>query len=122
VILRLLAVMLAIAAAITCYYALIPGNMGGRGGGIWHSLAFATLGFLSRLAFSRRSAIVLLIALGLFGALIEVAQGMLDLQRAMEFEDLIVDIVASVVGIAIGAIVLALYRRLRDRNGTEDSV
>ena len=114
--------MLALAAAITCYYALIPGDKGGRGGEFWHALAFATLGFLSRLAFSRSSAIVLLIALGQFGALIEVAQGMMDLQRAMEFEDLIVDIVASIVGIVIGAIVLALYRWLRDRNGTEESV
>ena len=47
---------------------------------------------------------------------------MMDLQRAMEFEDLIVDIVAAIVGIVIGAIVLALYRWLRDRNGTEESV
>ena len=122
VIVGLLALILAIAVAVTSYYALIPGNLGGMGGGIWHALAFITLGFLSRLTFSRISAMWLLVCLAAFGGLIEIAQGVMGLQRDMDVGDFVVDIVASIVGIAIGAIVLALYRWLRDRNGTEESV
>jgi hypothetical protein len=33
-----------------------------------------------------------------------------------------VDALASFVGLLVGAVILALYRRLRDRNGTEAGV
>lgn len=121
-IVRLLALILAIAAAATIYYALIPGNLGGMGGGLWHALAFITLGFLSRLTFSHTSAIRLLVGLAAFGGLIEIAQGVMGVQRDMDVGDFVVDIFASIVGLAIGAIVLAIYRRARDRSGTEGSV
>ena len=115
----MLAVLLAAAAALTCYFALMPGNLGGVGGSFWHAAAFATLGFLSRLVFSRTSIIALLFALTAFGGAIEVAQGLMALQRAMQFGDVVVDVVASAFGLAVGAIVLAIYRRLRDSAGTE---
>ena len=95
-IVRLLALVLAIAAAATIYYALIPGNLGGMGGGLWHALAFITLGFLSRLTFSHTSPIRLLVGLAAFGGLIEIAQGVMGVQRDMDVGDFVVDILAAI--------------------------
>lgn len=121
-ILRVLLLALAIAAGATTVFALIPGNMGGQGGDFWHWVAFVTLGLLSRLTFSRASFLLLWVALIAFGGAIELAQGLLNTMRDMNVRDLQVDALASFVGLVVGAVILALYRRLRDRNGTEAGV
>ena len=58
----------------------------------------------------------------MFGGAIELAQGILNTMREMDVRDLQVDAFASFVGLLVGAVILALYRRLRDRNGTEAGV
>ena len=62
------------------------------------------------------------VALIAFGGAIELAQGILNTMREMDVRDLQVDALASFVGLLVGAVILALYRRLRDRNGTEAGV
>ena len=121
-ILRVLLLALAISAGATTIFALIPGNMGGQGGDFWHWVAFVTLGVLSRLTFSRASFLLLWVVLIAFGGAIELAQRFLNTMSSMNVHDLQVDTLASFVGLVVGAIILTLYRRLRDRNGTEAGV
>ena len=118
-IVRVLLLALVAAIGATSVFALIPGNMGGQGGDMWHWLAFVTLGILSRLTFSRASFLLLWVALIAFGGAIELAQGFLNTMRDMNVRDLQVDALASFVGLVIGAIFLALYRRLSAPAGTE---
>jgi VanZ family protein len=76
---------------------------------VQHMAAFATLGLLGGWAFSRSSALRLLIALSLFGAAIEVVQAIPWLHRDSELLDWVADTAAA-------AIVLLLVSRLRARS------
>ena len=118
-IVRVLLLALVAAIVVTTVFALLPGAFGGRGGALWHWLAFVTLGVLSRLTFSHASFLLLWIALVAFGGAIELAQGVLNTMRDMSWLDLQIDLVSSFVGLVLGSIVLFVYRRIRDRRGTD---
>jgi hypothetical protein len=68
-----------------------------------HMAAFATLGLLGRFAFPRLSALSLLGGLSLFGALIEIVQGLPMVHRDRDPLDWLADTIAcALVLLAIG--------------------
>ena len=69
----------------------VPGNPSDK---IQHALAFATLGLLGAFAYPRVSALRLIVGLSLFGALIEVAQGIPVLHRDSDVLDWLTDTIA----------------------------
>ena len=62
---------------------------------IQHAIAFFVLGLLSRLAYPRARAAMLLAGLSLFGAAIELFQAIPALHRDCEFADWVTDTVAA---------------------------
>lgn len=64
---------------------------------VLHILAFSALGGLAAVAFPRRSVAQLLLALTLFGGLIEAVQAIPALNRDSEFLDLLADSLAALV-------------------------
>lgn len=83
----------------------IPGHPSDK---IQHIAAFATLALLGSWAFTTRKWIVLIAALSLFGAAIEVVQAIPWLHRDSELLDWVADTVAA-------AVVLIVVRWLRSR-------
>jgi VanZ family protein len=76
-----------------------------------HMAAFFTLAVLGSLAYPGLSALRLLAYLGLFGALIEVAQAFPGLNRETDLMDFLADLVAA----AAGVLMVAGIRRLLAR-------
>lgn len=62
-------------------------------------LTFGTLGILGAVGFPRRSVTWLLMALTLFGAVIELVQAIPMLNRDSEFADLVADAAAALVAL-----------------------
>jgi VanZ family protein len=75
-----------------------PGNPSDK---IQHVVAFATLGLLGSLAYSRAPALRLIVGLSVFGAFIEVAQAIPVLHRDSDPLDWVADTVACVLAVAV---------------------
>jgi VanZ family protein len=78
----------------------IPGEPGDK---IQHMLAFAVLASLARNAWPNRSTVFLIAGLSVFGALIEITQGLLPFNRDAEVLDWIADTAACAAVFAIAA-------------------
>ena len=76
----------------------LPGNPSDK---VQHALAFATLGLLAVWAYPETSPLRLVILLSLFGALIELVHMIPALRRNSDWADLVVDIVAAGLVIAL---------------------
>jgi hypothetical protein len=74
---------------------------------VQHVTAFATLGVLSRLAYPATSPLRLVLGLSLFGAVIELVQGIPVLNRDSSVWDWVADTIAC--GLVLGA--MAWWRR-----------
>ena len=79
----------------------VPGHFSDK---VQHSAAFATLGFLGRLAYPRVASFRLIAALSFYGALIEVLQAIPALHRDSDPLDWVADTIACAV------VVLALHK------------
>lgn len=76
---------------------------------VLHMLAFAVLGTLSAIAFPKTSIPWLVLALGVFGAAIEVVQAIPMLHRDSELLDLVVDVVAALIATLATRAILRRY-------------
>ena len=99
------------AVALTYVFAIIPAPTlaGPDGDKINHILAFLTLAALGSLAYRRRPVWQIGLGLAGFGALIELTQMMPVINRDADVWDLVADVLAVVVGLALAS---ALRRRL----------
>ena len=89
------------AIAVTFGFASLPFAIGGKGGPVYHLLAFATLGFLAGCTFRKIHPMKLVCALTAFGAVIEVTQAAMPYGRTGDAVDLLVDIMAAILGISL---------------------
>ena len=76
----------------------LPGEPGDK---VQHIIAFVAITALARLAYPRVRALTLLLAFALFGALIEFAQMLPALGRTAALDDWLVDVVATIVVLAV---------------------
>jgi VanZ family protein len=103
--------------AVCSLFALVPSvpdQVAQLGDLVLHAGAFLTLAVSGALAYSRRPLWVIGAWLVFYGALIEVVQGMSGLRQA-DPVDLLVDIVATAVGLAVVAAGRAFRVRWRSR-------
>lgn len=117
-----LGLVIAAAVAVVC---LMPGNnLPGLGMSdkTKHAIAFAMLAFWFGSILVRRDLLWLVLALVAFGALIEVAQGLMRWGRSAEFADLLADIGGTLVGLLLALTPLGRWaqwaERLAGRKGT----
>jgi VanZ family protein len=68
-----------------------------------HAFSYAVLAFWYASILQPRRFVALLLALTVFGGLIELAQGAMDLGRHAEWADLLADVLGSAAGIALAA-------------------
>ncbi|WP_340587919.1 VanZ family protein [Erythrobacter alti] len=107
--------------AATMWFALIPPEMGGLGGTSYHGVAFMVLGLLTPAAFPRVPLVAIWILLLVFGGGIELAQGMMNVNRHSEWDDFVTDAFAATVGIVYYRIWLYLRARMaRDDASSEE--
>ena len=106
--------------AVTTWFALIPSDMGGRGGASYHGVAFMVLGLLTPAAFPRVPLILIWGALLALGGGIELAQGMMGAGRHGEWDDFVTDAVAATVGVMCYLIWLLLRRRMTQMSASEN--
>lgn len=98
--------------------------MGGLGGASYHGVAFLVLGLLTPAAFPTIRLVAIWIALLTLGGAIELAQGMMQVNRHAEWSDFGVDALAASVGIVFTRILLrtvSLWRAkgAKNENGAD---
>lgn len=76
----------------------VPGNPSDT---LLHAGAFVSLALLSRVAFPKSSAALIVLLLAALGLAIECAQAMPGVGRDASFEDWAVDIAASAIGVCV---------------------
>ncbi|MDB5682561.1 MAG: hypothetical protein JWM38_1868 [Sphingomonas bacterium] len=109
---RFLAMLLAAASLVTLYFALWPTPPSLlQSDKSQHELAFAVLTLLASLAFPAARQVTLLLALGAFGALIELLQLFPALHRQSDVMDWVADMAAIAVTLLLVTIVRAAIRQ-----------
>jgi hypothetical protein len=100
----MLRVALGLAVSLTFYLALTPGPAGKviADGTTRHMLAFLVLPWLTMLAYPRLSPVRILVALALFGGVIEVAQLLMDVGRHGSWLDWLLDVATVAVAVSCG--------------------
>ena len=103
----ILAALFAFVMAILPHPPLLPGHPSDK---IQHVIAFAALGILSAFGFTDRSAVVLFALLTIYGATIELVQAIPALHRDSDVFDLIADMVATGIALALSRRIIAWRR------------